>query len=919
MPVVPPKLPLCPRDLEDLRSSGLTDATIRANALRTEWSPVALATILGRLPDRPKKQIPEFCRAGGLVFPYRDLDGNVNCYGRVKPRCPRVRDGSPVKYEQPAGVPPRAYYPVASLPGLRDGTSPVFISEGEKKALALSQLGLAAVGLGGVWCWKTKGSEGLIDDLATFPWAGRVVYVAFDYDPKPETRKHVALAAKRLRKALREAGAQVVYLVELPPGPDGAKCGVDDFLLANGPEAFAALVEAARQKYAGRTQITVSTEEHLVNEAAVNALANEAGVFQRGGLLVRVVSDRSPAAEGRGIRRPFTPRIEVLPAPILRERLAANAVWLDQDGNLAHPPGWCVSAVGVRGEWPGVRHLEAIVDYPVLRPDGSILSDPGYDAATGLLLVPGGGLSVDVPEAPTRDDAVAARDELLKIIVDFPFASPVGRSAWLASLLTPLARFAFPGPPPLFLVDGNTAGVGKGLLLHCTSTVVTGDRLTIATYTQDEDELRKRITSLAVAGDRLVLFDNLAGRFGSATLDAALTGTVWEDRILGSNRMARVPLYTTWFATGNNVNMAGDTPRRVCHIRLESELERPEERRGFRHPDLLAYVKGQRPRLLAAALLILHAYCVAGRPDMKLSPWGSFEGWTALVRSAVAWVGMEDPGEARLSLQSAADEKLEALRLLMDCWEKMDADRRGLTAATVMYRLDKEPWREPVNDRYYADMRSAVETLVGKADSRLLGYYLRTYRRRILDGRFFDHAGEEHRTIRWSVYAAEQFSAGGRAHHSSPSSPPAGSSPGGDGGDNFPPPKDDTNQTGGDDGLGGDIYPSSKKDSQPEGPSPDCPISSGRETSPLTPSSPPISSGPDSEDGKTSPPSPPPGSSGGGDDGLGGHVSSPPKNASQQEGGEHPPGMSQLAKNLRALFPDAGKTSPPSPPSPPRG
>jgi hypothetical protein len=593
MPVVRP--PVTTEHLAGLRESGLTDDTILKARIRSVGAGHA-PELAGILRCDPTTYA---ATTGGLFFPYFDIDGRQNCYARLRPDHPRQgRDGRPVKNETPRGLPPRAYFAVPTLDKLRDGVSDVYVTEGEKKALALSQLGLAAVGLGGVWCWKVKGTDELIDDLATLPWAGRTVFIAFDHDPAAKTRKHVALAAKRLSKALREAGAQVVYLVELPPGKDGAKCGVDDFLVVNGPEAFAALVDAARRRYAGRTQVTVSTDEHLVNEAAVEALADDAGVFQRGGLLVRVVSDKSPAAEGRGIRRPFTPRIEVLPAPILRERLAANAFWLDETGNLTHPPGWCVSAVGVRGEWPGVRHLEAIVDYPVLRPDGSILSEPGYDADTGLLLVPGGGLDLDIPESPTWEDAAPARDLLLSVVVDFPFASPVGRSAWLASLLTPLCRFAFAGPSPIFLVDGNIRGVGKGLLLHCVGVIVTGNVLTIAVYSSDEDELRKRITSLAVAGDRLVLFDNLSGRFGCATLDAALTGTVWEDRILGFNRMARVPLYMTWYGTGNNLTLGGDTSRRACHIRLESDLERPEERRNFRHPDLLAYIKEQRPRLL---------------------------------------------------------------------------------------------------------------------------------------------------------------------------------------------------------------------------------------------------------------------------------------------------------------------------------
>jgi hypothetical protein len=476
-------------------------------------------------------------------------------------------------------------------------------------------------------------------------------------------------------------------------------------------------------------------------------------------MLVRVVRDVSPAA--KGIRRPFAPRIEPLPPPLLRERLAANAIFVKvketSNGVLQtpdRPPAWCVAAVHARGNWLDIRHLEAVVDYPVLRPDGTILDRTGYDPATGLLLEATSPFP-QIPEYPSKDQAIAARDQLLEVVADFPFEQPVHRAAYLAALLTPLARFAFSGPAPLFLADANVRAAGKGLLLDTISRVVTGERFTIATYTSDEDELRKRITSLVLAGDRLVLFDNLTGSFGNAVLDAALTGTAWKDRVLGASRMAEAPLYMTWYATGNNVALAADTARRVCHVRLESPDEHPEERQGFRHPDLLAWVGQNRAALLAAALTILRGYCAAGRPDQQLPAWGSFEGWSGLVRSAVVWVGLPDPGETRLLLQAQADVAAESMGIILACWERLDPDRKGLTSADVIGRLkDTSPEAAP---DYYADLRDALEALLGKLDARALGNRLRSYRRRIFDGRFIDQAGTEKRAARWAVYPAKAF------------------------------------------------------------------------------------------------------------------------------------------------------------------
>ncbi len=524
----------------------------------------------------------------------------------------------------------------------------------------------------------------------------------------------------------------------------------------------------------GRPTIPVTTDEHVVNERAAAALGRAENLYQRGGFLVRVVCDDSPAA--KGIRRPLAPRIDILPASLLRERLTACARFVrlkTTDAGVEHipehPPGWCVSAVHARANWTGVAHLEAVVDYPVLRPDGTILTEPGYDADTCLLLMPTQALP-DVPDHPTRDDAAAARDELLDVVADFPFQHKVHIAAWLAGLLTPLCRFAFAGPAPLFLVDSNVRGAGKGLLLDCIAHIVTGARFTVATYTADEDELRKRITSLALGGDRLVLFDNLDGKFGNCVLDAALTGPAWKDRVLGVNRMAEAPLLMTWFATGNNVMVAADTARRTCHIRLESDRERPEERDDFRHRDLLRYVGRRRRRLLRAALTILRAYALAGMPDMGLPAWGSFEGWSRLVRSAVVWVGLPDPGKTRLLLQQNADVTAECMAQLLDCWGQMDPEGKGLTAAEVIHRVYRDKDAQELG--WVNDAKDALEGLLGKPDARSLGNLLRSYRRRVFRDRYIDRVGKKHKVVRWAIFPADAFRRRGKNTPLTPKTPP---------------------------------------------------------------------------------------------------------------------------------------------------
>jgi hypothetical protein len=674
--------------------------------------------------------------------------------------------------------------PMYRLPEL--GAAPrIVVCEGEKAADAACSLGFVAT--------TSAGGSQAAGKTDWRPLVGKEVWIMPDNDTPG--RKYAKTVAGILAKL---TPSPVVRIVELPNLPDGGD--IVDWIDAHGDaaepdamraeiETLAQAVDAWRQHELGhvsdssRPTIIITTDEHVVNDEAVEALANDSMIYQRGGTLVRIVEDTSPAA--KGVRRPFSPRIDLLPLPLLRERLSANAMWVQnrqRGGNIveqaARPPAWCVSAVHARANWPGVRHLESIVDYPVIRPDGTILHEPGYDPQTALLVLPAG-LKCLLVDQPTKDMAIAARDALFEVVVDFPFERQIHRAAWLAALLTPLARFAFSGPAPLFLVDANVRAAGKGLLLDSISRIITGQRFTVATYSHDEDELRKRITSLALAGDRLVLFDNLDGKFGNAVLDAALTATAWKDRILGVNRLAEAPLYATWYATGNNVAIAADTARRVCHVRLESPEERPEERQGFRHPDLLQWIGDNRGKLLAAALMIIRAYILAGTPDEHLPAWGSFDDWGRLIRSAIVWIGCPDPGETRTMLQDQADISGEQMGTILAAWEQLDCDRHGLTAAQIIAKAKEVDNSSP---QYLHDLRDAVEAMLGKLDARGLGYKLRGYRRRVFRGRYVDLIGVSQGTKRWAVFPATEFRNSGNHDHHDHHDHPRGGGDGVDGG-----------------------------------------------------------------------------------------------------------------------------------------
>lgn len=499
--------------------------------------------------------------------------------------------------------------------------------------------------------------------------------------------------------------------------------------------------------------------DHLdeVIDGVVDALRADEGLYQRGGELVHVVQDL--ASDGRALGQPT---FRTVTLAHLRDRAARSVAMIKQgkQGEVrCRLPDEVTAGVLARGQWQGIRVASAIVEQPVLRPDGTVLQGAGYDSHTGLVLLPSGEF-LPVPERPTRFDAVQALIELQEVFADFPFAAECHASAALASLLTMFARPAIDGPCPLMMVEASTRGTGKTRLIDAVATIATGREASKRSYSTDVEEMRKVYASVAFSGRSMLVLDNIMRAIGDPSLDSYLTSSKVEDRVLGESRSMCVENRMVIFGSANNPVYLGDTARRTLPIRLESKLENPEERQDFRHPDLLGWCRVERPRLVRAALTLLRAWVVAGRPDMGLPAWGSFEAWSRVVPAALVYAGAADPMQARRGLEAASDPQRNALATLLQWWPKFDALGTGVTIGSVLKLL--YPQRggyasdPPPDPEYYDAMREACLELAAarsgdRVDPRALGVAIRRARGRVIDGRTFVEAGSSSGSMRWKV------------------------------------------------------------------------------------------------------------------------------------------------------------------------
>jgi len=210
---------LHPEHLKDLQRSGLSDEIITKANIHSV-PPDDIQKILGKYyADRVDSL---------LAFPY----SNGFCRYKLFPSI-KDKDGHKIKYFQPPGSGVHLYCPPGIKEEIADPSVPLSLVEGEKKSLKGYQEGIVAVGMGGVWNYKEKGSDELAPDFNNIPLNGRIVNLIpdGDYHKNKDVQKAVLLLAQKLK----EKNA-IPYLVSLPDGEE--KIGLDDFLVQYGISEF---------------------------------------------------------------------------------------------------------------------------------------------------------------------------------------------------------------------------------------------------------------------------------------------------------------------------------------------------------------------------------------------------------------------------------------------------------------------------------------------------------------------------------------------------------------------------------------------------------------------------------------------------------------------------------------------------------
>ncbi len=388
--------------------------------------------------------------------------------------------------------------------------------------------------------------------------------------------------------------------------------------------------------------------------------------------------------------------------------------------------------------------LTRVVEVPVFTPTGALVTQSGYDPASGLYYSPvDRSLSLSIPVEPSEDEVADACTWIDDLHHEFPFVSPADRTHAVALMVLPFARDLIDGPTPNHLIEAPAPGSGKGLLAETTLSPAVGQRVGMVAEAKDDDEWRKRITARLREGCPVTCFDNLSRPLVSGVVSTALTAMQWEDRLLGKTETLTLPVRTVWVTTANNPVLSLEIARRTIRIRLDPKVDRPFLRHAFEHQDLRGWALAHRPDLIGAVLVLIRAWLAAGRPGPTARPLGSYEQWTTVIGGIVEHAGYKDFLGNQLEFYETVDSEGASWRLFVDrWWEKYREQEVGVSELF------------PIADE--------VEGLnLGKGSSdqsrrTALGKQLQKQRERVVGIYRTEHVGEyQHRTL-WRLRCVER-------------------------------------------------------------------------------------------------------------------------------------------------------------------
>ncbi|MEI8244907.1 MAG: hypothetical protein WCI51_03705 [Lentisphaerota bacterium] len=205
----------------------------------------------------------------------------------------------------------------------------------------------------------------------------------------------------------------------------------------------------------------------------------------------------------------------------------------------------------------------------------------------------------------------------------------------------------------IFHICANREGLGKDYLMAMAAIIYTGQKMADCAPPGSDDEFRKLLLAICIAGDPFFFISNFKDHLESQALEQAATSAFIKGRILGKTELSTAANRAIYALTSNRGTISPDLERRVLDIRLEF-LEEEICNRRFKR-DIHDYLLRNRSLVLAALYSLVQHWADAGTPLVDVSI-PSFTGWSQVVASILVSSGFQNPFDKRKVVSAALDD-----------------------------------------------------------------------------------------------------------------------------------------------------------------------------------------------------------------------------------------------------------------------
>ena len=619
--------------------------------------------------------------SSGIAFPYWDLEGAILGH-RIKLDTP-FSDGG--KYLQKKGVDLNVYFLKGDIPLLQDNRKTLFITEGEKKCLALRQVldeGSAVCAIPGCWNWSKE--KELAPILKKIPFKRDVVLVP---DGDFFFNTNVKDGFTSLISSLTKEGAKV-SLVDLRDGK-GGKIGVDDYLLAHGKDSFLERLQKPFWEFEFFEEIPKNLNDDEIEKLLAKSILLRD--IEKESLLIKVkkASSHDKSTLRRSLAKhtfvfenktdvskgpecfwdksaeplsyPFSyitkalsedenificPNssnllhvvkdeiVRILEGVQLSHLLATKVQFYsaskDSPGYKPWPIELCSSYLANLTKYSSLRPLKKLAMAPVFV-NGTLIHSPGYYEREMTLYI-----GEEVKPKYTYE-------RLREVASYFPVKSEADVTNILATLISPCFHQSFVGSRPFYLIRGDAPSLGKTSLAHICAILHKNKDALDFSYPDSDAELEKALFSHLQKSDFIVI-DNARNAnsnkiIASGSLERVLTSKSPSFRVLGQSKSVEIENTFSIFLTLNSGKFSEDLITRSLPIFLTHE-NRGVMPKGLSF-DPRDYANAHRNELLSEIVGVIKLWQAKGSPVVSVD-FPKFPRWAATMNGVLNVLGRTD-------------------------------------------------------------------------------------------------------------------------------------------------------------------------------------------------------------------------------------------------------------------------------------